>query len=100
MTRLLTVSQAQDQVLEAALDLERLIQRLHRCSQTIGLASGTVHLHDEGEGPGVPPSIELALADEIRVAAQALSGVADGLRHASRLTEASLCEEWCRERRA
>ena len=95
MSQHVTVSEAQDHLLETALDLDRMIHRLHRDRQGLSVPYEIEWAHDEAEGRGgVPPTLELAIAQEIDVTIDELETLAGRLRKTSRATEASVHSQW------
>ena len=95
------IEAAQDRLLETALDLYRMIQRLHRCREGLGIPSAIAREYYEAEGrTDEPPTIELAVAEEIHAAIGELQGIARGLQQAACLTDAGIRKEWREERQA
>ncbi len=94
------IEASQDQLFETALDLYRMIHRLHRNREALGIPSATAHDYYEASGRAeVPPTIELAVAEEISAVIDELQGIARGLQQAARLTDASIRREWREERK-
>ncbi len=97
MTKPVNVSEAQDQLLEIAFELDRIRQHLHH--QFMGLRAEYPHLnefYDAEEAPSEsgPRSLELQMAEETDMAADQVEDLADQLRKAARLTAALIRQSW------
>ncbi len=100
MSRPVTVSEAQDQLLETALDLYRIMQRLHHQHEGLKAQYEAVREYYEAEEPSKDrPTIELAVAEETDIAVNELEDLAERPK-ASRLTDATIREKWRRDRKA
>ena len=97
MSQPVTVSEAQDQLLETAFDLYRIRQRLHHQFKGLKAEYESVReYYDSDEEPSnkEPRPLELEVAEEIDQAVDQLEDVADDLRKASRLTDAAIRLKW------
>ena len=97
MSQPVTVSEAQDQLLETAFDLYRIMRRLHHRHKGLKAQYESVRKYYEAEEgpPGEDrPPLELAVAEEIDQAVDLLEDVADDLRKASCLTDAEIRLKW------
>ncbi len=97
MSRPVNVSEAQDQLVEIAFDLDRIRQRLHH--QFMGLKAEYQHVHEFYDADEPPPedgprSLELEVAEQTDMAAGQLENMADQLRKAARLTDARIRQTW------
>ncbi len=97
MSRPVTVSEAQDQLLETAFDLYRIMQRLYH--QHEGLKAEYEHVrefYDAEEPPAEdgPRSLELEVAEQTDMAVDQLENVADELLKSARLTDAWIRQKW------
>ena len=100
MSRPITVSEAQDQLLETALDLYRLIYRLHRHREGLRVPSEIEHeCYGHMEVGNEPPTIELAVADEIAATIDDFQEIADRLQKASRATDVTIRRQWREEQK-
>lgn len=100
MSRPTTVSEAQDQLLETALELYRMSYRLHRHRERLKVPFEIERECNGNSGVGEePPTIELALAEEIGTAIDDFHEIADRLQQAARATEVTIRHEWRRQRR-
>ncbi len=98
MARPMTVSEAQDQLLETAFELYRTVYRLHRYQEGLRVPD---ELEDACHGEGIgyePPTLDLAVADEIGTSIDELLEIADRLQQAARATEVSIRRQWRRQR--
>ena len=102
MPRPVDVSEAQDQLLETAFDLHRIVQRLHHLHEGLKARYETVREYYEAEEPpsDEQPTLELAVAEETDIAAIELGDQAERLLKAARLTDAQIREKWRRDRKA
>ena len=101
MSRPVTVSEAQERLLETAFDLYRIIQRLHHQHEGLKAEYEAVRKYYEAVEPPPddgPPPIELAVAEEADMAADQLENVAEELLKSARLTETSVREKWRRQK--
>ena len=95
MPRPVTVSEAQSQLLETALELYRLIYRLHRHREGLRVPYEIEdHIYGEMEPGNEPPTIELAVAEEFGATIDELLEIADRLQKASRATDVTIRREW------
>ncbi len=97
MSRSVTVSEAQDQLLETAFELYRIMQRLHH--QHMGLKAQyepVRKFYDDDEPPpdDGPRSLELEVAEQTDIAVDNLEHVAEELLKAARLTDARIRQKW------
>ncbi len=97
MSKPVTVSEAQDQLLETAFELYRIMQRLHH--QHEGLKAQYESLRefynaDEPPPEDGPRSLELQVAEETDVAVDNLQNVAEELLKAARLNDAWIRSRW------
>ena len=100
MPRPMTVSEAQSQLLETALDLYRMVYRLHRSREGLNWqAEIEREIYGEMEVSAEPPTIELAVADEIGTAIDEFLEIADRLQKASRATDVTIRREWRAEQK-
>ncbi len=100
MARPISVSEAQSQLLETALDLYRMVYRLHRHREGLRVPY-EIEDHIVGmEVANEPPTIELAVADEIGITIDEFLEIADRLQHAARATDVTIRHEWRKQRRA
>ncbi len=100
MSRSITVSQAQDQLLETAFDLYRIARRLQRHHQSLAVPYEIASAHYTAEDVDVAPmTIELAVSEEMDIAAENLADLADKLLEASRLSDVSIRMKWNQKRR-
>ena len=98
MPRPITVSDAQTQLLETALDLYRQCYRLHRHREGLRVPFEIEdHIYGEMEVANEPPTIELAVADEIGTAIDEFLEIADRLQKTSRATDVTIRREWREE---
>ena len=98
MPRPVTVSEAQSQLLETALDLYRIVYRLHRHREGLNWQAEIEHeIYGEMEISAEPATIELAVADEIGTAIDEFLEIADRLQRASRATDITIRREWREE---
>ncbi len=101
MPQSVTVAEAQDQMLETALDLYRIRQRLHNRFKRLKSEHESLReYYDTDTDPRdeVHP-LELEVAEAIDIATDTLEDVADRLRKTSRLTEARIQLEWSVEQK-
>ncbi len=98
MPRPSTVSEAQSQLLETALDLYRQCYRLHRHREGLRVPYEIEnHIYGGMEVSKEPPTIELAVADELGSAIDEFLEIADRLQKASRATDVTIRREWREE---
>ncbi len=100
MTRPTTVSEAQDQLLKTALELYRMSYRLHRHRERLKVPF-EIERECQGEtGVGEePPTVELALAEDIGTAIDDFQAIADRLQQAARATDVTIRREWRKQGR-
>ena len=99
MARPITVSEAQSQLLETALDLYRMVYRLHRHREGLRVPY-EIEDHIAGmEVANEPPTIELAVGEEIGITIDEFLEIADRLQKAARATDVTIRREWRRQRR-
>ncbi len=97
MSRPVTVSEAQDQLLETAFDLYRIMQRLHHQHEGLKAEYEPVRkFYNDAEPPPEdgPRSLELEVAEQTDIAADQVEDLADQLRKAARLTDALIQQNW------
>ncbi len=95
MSRPITVSEAQDQLLETALALYRLCYRLHRHREGLRIPDEIeCACHGETGIANVTPTIELAVAGEIGTTIDELVEIADRLQRSARATDVSIRRRW------
>ena len=96
MSQPVTVSEAQDQLLEIAFDLYRIRQHLHHQFKGLKAQYKSVReYYDAEEEPSKGPCpLELAVAEELDQAVDQLEDIADDLRKASRLSDAAIQLNW------
>ncbi len=95
MSRPITVSEAQDQLLETALALYRLCYRLHRNREGLRVPYEIEHqCHGENGIANVTPTIELVVAGEIGTTMDELVEIADRLQRSARATDVSIRRQW------
>ncbi len=100
MARPVTVSEAPDQLLETAFDLYRLIHRLHRYHEGLRVPYEIEQeCCDRIEPDLEPPTIELAVDEEITSTIDELQDIADRLQKSSRLTDVVIRREWREHRK-
>ncbi len=97
MSKPVTVSEAQDQLLEIGFELYRIMQRLHH--QHEGLKAQYEPVRDFYEADKPPPekgprSLELQVAEETDMAVDDLQGIAERLVKAARLNDALIRQKW------
>ncbi len=98
MSRPITVSEAQDQLLETALALYRLCYRLHRHREGLRVPYEIEHeCHDNTGRGNEPPTIELAVAEEIGTTIDEFQEIADRLQRSARATDVSIRRRWREE---
>ena len=97
MSRPVTVSEAQDQLLETAFELYRIMQRLHHQHEGLKAEYESLREFYNADEPPVedgPRSLELEVAEETDVAVDYLENVAEELLKAARLTDAWIRDKW------
>ncbi len=96
MPQSVTVSEAQDQLLETAFDLYRIRQRLHHQFKGLKAEHESVreYYDTDVDEPKAPRPLELQVAIEIEDAIDAVEDLGDYLRKASRLTNAAIQQTW------
>ncbi len=95
MSQPVTVSEAQDQLLETAFDLYRIRQRLHHQWKGLKAEYESVReYYDTDEPRNEARPLELEVAVEIEDAVDEIESLADDLRKASRLTNAAIQQTW------
>ncbi len=102
MSSAVTVSQVQDQILETAFEVLRIIQRLHHQHEGMKAQYEIVLEFYEAKEPppdDEPRSLELEVAEETDMAVDQLEDVAKQLLKAARLTDAKVREKWRRKER-
>ena len=97
MSQPVTVSEAKDQLLETAMKLYRIMQRLHH--QHEGLKARYEHVREFYEARPTPAedgprSLELEVAEQTDIAVDNLENVAEDLLKAARLTDAWIRDKW------
>ncbi len=101
MWKPVSVSEAQDQLLETAFDLYRIRQRLHH--QFKGLKAeyeiAREYYDADGSEPDAPRPFDLQVAIEIEDIVDEVESLGDLLRKASRLTNAAIQQTWRVEKR-
>ncbi len=99
MARPMTVSEAQDQLLETAFEVYRMIYRLHRHREGLRVPDEIEHAC-YGEGIGnEPPTLDLAVGKEIGTSIDELLEIADRLQNAARATDVSIRRQWRRQQK-
>lgn len=100
MSQLVNVSEAQDQLLETAFELYRIIQRLHQHYEGLRVPFEiAMDYYQPEETADEPPTIELAVAEEIDIAVDQLLSIADQLQKTSRINDASIRAKWRSDRK-
>ncbi len=96
MSQRVSVSEAQDQLLETAFDLYRIRQRLHRQFKGLKAEYESVREYYDADGaePDAPRPLELQLAVELEDIVDEVESLGDMLRKASRLTNAAIQQTW------
>ena len=95
MARPIAVSEAQDQLLETAFDLYRTVYRLHRYREGLRAPDEIEHAcYGEREVGNEPPTLELAVAEDIGTSIDELLEIADRLQQAARATDVPLRRQW------
>ena len=97
MSQPVTVSEAQDQLLETAFELYRIIQRLHHQHEGLKAQYETVREFYEAREPppdDEPRSLELEVAEETDMAVDQLEDVAEELLKSARLNDARIRQKW------
>ncbi len=97
MPRPVTVSEAQDQLLETGFELYRIRQRIHHQFEALKAQYEPVReFYDAKEPPpdDEPRSLELEVAEQTDMAADQLEDVAEELLKAARLTHARIRQTW------
>ena len=97
MSRPVTVSEAQDQLLETAFELYRIMQRLHHQHEGLKAEYKTVRKFYEARKPPPddgPRSLELEMAEQTDIAVDQLQNVAEDLVKAARLNDAWIRQKW------
>ena len=97
MSKPVTVSEAQDQLLETAFELYRIMQRLHRQHEGLKAQYESLREFYNAEDPrreDGPRSLELQVAEETDVAVDNLQNVAEELLKAARLNDAWIRSRW------
>ncbi len=97
MSRPVTVSEAQDQLLETAFELYRIMQRLHHQHEGLKAQYEPVRkFYENEESPAEdgPRSLELQVAEETDMAVDQLQSVAEELVKAARLNDAWIQQKW------
>ncbi len=97
MSRPVTVSEAQDQLLETAFELYRIMQRLHHQHEGLKAEYEPVReFYDAKEPPPEdgPRSLELEVAEETDIAVNALEDLGMELLKTARLTDAWIRQKW------
>ena len=100
MSQPVSFTDAQDLLLEVALDLYRIIQRLHHQFEYLKAQHEHVREYYEAEEPPMdqPPTLERAVAEETDITANQLLDVAEDLLKSARLTEPEIQAKWRRNR--
>ncbi len=96
-SRPVTVSMAKDQLLETAIELYRIMQRLHH--QHEGLKAEYDHVREFYEARPTPAengprSLELEVAEQTDMTVDRLQDVAEDLLKVTRLTDAWIRDKW------
>ena len=97
MSKPVTVSEAQDQLLETAFELYRIMQRLHHQHERLKAQYESLRKFYNAEDPPAedgPRSLELEVAEETDVAVDNLQNVAEELLKAARLNDAWIRSRW------
>ena len=97
MSQPVTVSEAQNQLLETAFDLYRIMQRLHHQHEGLKAQYEPVRKYYEAQAPspdGGPRSLELEVAEQTDVAVNHLEDLAEDLLKAARLTDIWIRDKW------
>ncbi len=95
MPRPITVSEAQDQLLETALNLYRMVYRLHRHREGLRVPYEIECACNGDTGSGAePPTIAIAVAEEIGATIDEFQDIANRLQMAARATDASIRRQW------
>ncbi len=100
MARPMTVSEAQDRLIETAFDLYRTVYRLHRYREGLRVPDEIEHAcFGEREVGNEPPTLELAVAEDIGTSIDELLEIADRLQQAARATDITIRRQWRQRRR-
>ena len=96
-SRPVAVSEAKDELLETAIELYRMMQRLHH--QFEGLKARYEHVREFYEARPTPAedgprSLELEVAEQTDIAVDNLENVAEDLLKAARLTDVWIRDKW------
>ncbi len=97
MSEPVTVSEAQDQLLEIGFELYRIMQRLHHQHEGLKAEYEPVREFYEADKPPPedgPRSLELQVAEETDMAVDDLQGTAEALVKAARLNDAWIRSRW------
>ena len=97
MLQPVTVSEAQDQLLETAFELYRIMQRLHHQHEGLKAEYEPVReFYDAEDTPTEdgPRSLELEIAEQTDIAVDNLENVAEDLVKAARLDDAWIRSKW------
>ncbi len=97
MSRPVTVSEAQDQLLETAFELYRIMQRLHHQHEGLKAQYEPVREFYDAEDPPPedgPRSLELEVAEQTDIAVDQLQNVAEDLLKSARLNDAWIRQKW------
>ncbi len=97
MLKSVTVSEAQDQLLETAFELYRIMQRLHHQHEGLKAEYEPVReFYDAEESPTEdgPRSLELEVAEQTDMAVDNLQNVAEELLRAARLNDPLIRQRW------
>ena len=89
----LSVSEAQDLLPMTVRDLQRVVRRLRRQYKKLGVTEDEVCAYYDSWRKA-PPTLEVAVSEEIDMAAGQLEDLASDLEKASRLTEDLVRQEW------
>ena len=97
--RPVTVFEAQDQLLETALDLYRIMQRLHHQFEGLKVQYETLHEFYAARNPRKEPlTLEFKVAEQTDIAADQLQDLAEDLLKAARLTTTTMLRDRRRNR--
>ena len=97
MSKPVTVSEAQDQLLETAFELYRIMQRLHHQHEGLKAVYEPVReFYDAEDTPTEdgPRSLELEIAEQTDIAVDQLEDIAEGILKAARLNDAWIRSKW------
>lgn len=99
MARPVNVSEAQDQLLETAFELYRTVYRLHRYREGLRVPEALEDAcYGEVEVGSEPPTLEVAVGEDIGLSIDELVDIADRLQGAARATDVSIRRQWRRQR--